>query len=163
MPKQTVKELKAMAKEKKIKGYYKMKKAELIAALGGSTPAPKEVKPPKKKIVKSKPKVEEPKKKPRMTKARLAELRKLKPKYPPPPPPTAEKAKPIKKKVVKKGKGPIVFDLSKPIKPQKGEDFQINDPKKQIKKKSRRGAGRGEDAKEFKDLNFSSYQEKLRM
>ncbi|HAI38015.1 MAG TPA: 50S ribosomal protein L21, partial [Maribacter sp.] len=38
MPKQTVKELKALAKEKKIKGYYKMKKAELIAALGGSKP-----------------------------------------------------------------------------------------------------------------------------
>ncbi len=154
-----VPELKAMAKAQKIKGFSKMRKAELIAALGGSAPASKEVKPPKKKIVKSKPKieevkevkppkkkivkskpkVEEPKKKPRMTKARLAELRKLKPKYPPPPPPTAKKAKPPKKKVVKKGKGPIVFDLSKPIKPQKGQDFQINDPKKQIKKKSRRG------------------------
>ena len=92
MPKQTVKELKAMAKEKKIKGYSKMRKAELIAALGGS-----QAEEPKKKktirIIKKKkeePKKEEPKKKPIMTKARLRELRKTKPKYPPPAPPTAK-------------------------------------------------------------------------
>lgn len=100
MPKQTVKELKALAKEKKIKGYYKMKKAELIAALGGSKPEAKEVKEvkaPKKKIIKKikvapkeEPKKEPAKKKPIMTKARLRELRKTKPKYPPPAPPTAK-------------------------------------------------------------------------
>ncbi len=299
-----VPELKAMAKAKKIKGFSKMRKAELIAALGGSAPASKEVKPPKKKIVKSSvraaaaaDRVAQAKKakgkvvsKIRQTdkKARLAELRKLKPKYPPPPPPTAKtlydfdpteqtmyknkkiklqklkqekesrtkniealrkkkdetaleeqkqtnkkkgipapkyirdrandasqsfsfnsaqikliqrdinalekqikkmevdepqqrkqyeefekkikskKAesvkKPLKKKVVKKGKKPIVFDLSKPIKPQKGQDFQINDPKKQIKLKSRRGKYRkGEDEPENKNLDYAALNKKLKL
>lgn len=88
-----VPELKAMAKAQKIRGFSKMRKAELIAALGGS-----QAEEPKKKktirIIKKKkeePKKAEPvKKKPRMTKARLAELRKLKPKYPPPAPPIAK-------------------------------------------------------------------------
>ena len=46
MEKQTVKELKALAKERGIKGYYKLRKADLIEALGkleAMTPPPAEL------------------------------------------------------------------------------------------------------------------------
>ncbi len=167
MPKQTVKELKAMAKEKRIKGYSKMRKAELIAALGGS-----QAEEPKKKktirIIKKKkeePKKEEPKKKPIMTKARLRELRKTKPKYPPPAPPT----KPAKKKVLKKakapakkGKGPITIDSANLGKPQKGEGFAILPKRKPPKRRPKGATYKGEDAPEFKDADFSNVNMFLR-
>jgi len=172
MLKQTVKELKAMAKEKKIKGYYKKKKAELIAALGEGAPEAKEVKAPKKKIVKIKkavpkeePKKEAAKKKPIMTKARLRELRKTKPKYPPPAPPT----KPAKKKVLKKakapakkGKGPITIDSANLGKPQKGEGFAILPKRKAPKRRPKGSKLKGEDAPEFKDADFSNVNMFLR-
>jgi hypothetical protein len=167
-----VAELKAMAKEKKIKGYYKMKKAELLSALGGSAPAPKEVKAPKKKIIKIKkavpkeePKKEAAKKKPIMTKARLRELRKTKPKYPPPAPPT----KPAKKKIVKKakapakkGKGPIVIDSANLGKAQKGEGFAILPKRKPPKRRPKGSILKGEKAPEFKDADFSKQNMFLR-
>ncbi len=183
MLKQTVKELKAMAKEKKIKGYYKMKKAELIAALGEGAPEAKEVKAPKKKIVKIKkavpkeePKKEPAKKKPIMTKARLRELRKTKPKYPPPAPPT----KPAKKKIVKKAKAPakkgkgLVIDAEAQAKAAAAGkriiiDMSGDKPVQKLVKKGKapkrrpKGAKRkGEDAPEFKDADFSNVNMFLR-
>ena len=172
----TLTELRAKAKEFGIKGYYKMKKAELIAALGGSEPEAKEVKAPKKKIVKIKksapkeePKKEPAKKKPIMTKARLRELRKTKPKYPPPPPPTAKKAEPAKKKIVKKakapvkkGKGPITIDSANLGAPQKGEGFAILPKRKPPKRRPKGTKLKGEDAPEFKDADFSKQNMFLR-
>jgi len=187
MQKQTVKELKAMAKAKKIKGYYKMKKAELIAALGEGAPEAKEVKAPKKKIIKIKksapkeePKKEPAKKKPIMTKARLRELRKTKPKYPPPPPPSAKKkAVPAKKKIVKKGKAPVkqsglVIDAAAQAKAEaEGKriiiDMSGDKPVqrlvkkgKPLKKKGKNFNYRGESAPEFKDADFSNVNMFLR-
>jgi len=168
MPKQTVKELKAMAKEKKIKGYSKMRKAELIAALGDSYTEPEPKKKKTIRIIKKKkeePKKEEPKKKPIMTKARLRELRKTKPKYPPPAPPT----KPAKKKVlkkakapVKKGKGPIKIDSANLGAPQQGEGFAILPKRKAPKRRPKGATYKGENAPEFKDADFSKQNMFLR-
>ena len=175
-----VPELKAMAKAKKIKGFSKMRKAELIAALGSSEPAAeapknvKAVKPPKKKIVKSKvvKEVKPPKKK--IVKSsvraaaaadRVAQAKKAKAKVVSKIRKTDMKVAELKKKAkapAKKRKGPIMIDATKPSAPRKGEDFQILKPQKKLK--SRRGKYRkGEDEPENKNLDYAALNKKLKM
>jgi len=172
---ESVNDLRIKARAKNIKGYYKMKKAELIAALGGSAPAAeapknvKAVKPPKKKIVKSKvvKEVKPPKKK--IVKSsvraaaaadRVAEAKKAKAKVVSKIRKTDMKVAELKKP--KKRKGPIMIDATKPSAPKKGDGFQILKPQKKLK--SRRGKYRkGEDEPENKNLDYAALNKKIKM